>query len=367
MQQTVDADKTLLVDGPAVVKLVLGKADVFGYTVAPDTSVLVHVGKRLPFYATAQSCFDLSLGANGVVQVVEGNTVPQSWNEPAARLLEAKFKPITLLILGMSDSGKTSFCTYLVNKLVAKKWRVAVLDGDLGQSDIGPSGTVAYAVASKPIINLHSLKLQNAVFVGDTSPLRVVAKTIEGLCALKAEALRRAPDFVVVNTDGWVNGDLAIRYKTAMIRALKPFLVVALQTQDALEPLLANLTVPIIRVESSPYLSPRTAEKRKALREMTYSRHLEGAKLRCYPLSEVAVDLQGELPTVQEPNQGLLVGFYGSQNRFLGIGVLRKFDDDKRVLKIQTPVAVKPTRIILGQVLLDAKLRETEASSKRSC
>ena len=87
---------------------------------------------------------------------------------------------------------KAVICTYLVNKLVEEKCRVAVLDGDLGQSDIGPSGTVGYAVASKPMTELYDLKLQNAFFVGVTSPIMAIAKTIEGLTAMKAEILQRA-------------------------------------------------------------------------------------------------------------------------------------------------------------------------------
>ena len=57
---------------------------------------------------------------------------------------------------------------------------VAVLDGDLGQSDIGSSGTVSYAIASKPVTELYDLKLENAYFVGVTSPIMAIVKTIEG-------------------------------------------------------------------------------------------------------------------------------------------------------------------------------------------
>ena len=73
-------------------------------------------------------------------------------------------KPAVVLLLGKIDSGKSSYCTYLVNKLVDGKCRVALLDGDLGQSDIGPSGTVGYAIISKPITELYNLKLAERFF-----------------------------------------------------------------------------------------------------------------------------------------------------------------------------------------------------------
>ncbi len=125
------------------------------------------------------------------------------------------------MILGKIDSGKSSYCTYLVNKLVNGKCRVAVLDGDLGQSDIGPSGTVGYAVASKPMTELYDLKFKNAFFVGVTSPIMAIAKTLEGLAALKAEILARQVDFVVVNTDGWVSGDDRCRLQDAVSQGAK--------------------------------------------------------------------------------------------------------------------------------------------------
>ena len=75
-------------------------------------------------------------------------------------------KPVVVLLLGKIDSGKSSYCTYLVNKLVNGKCRVAVLDGDLGQSDIGPSGTVGYALISKPVTELFNLKIEERFFCG---------------------------------------------------------------------------------------------------------------------------------------------------------------------------------------------------------
>ncbi len=73
-------------------------------------------------------------------------------------------KPVIILILGKIDSGKSSFCTYLVNKLVSGKCRVAVLDGDLGQSDIGPSGTVGYGLTSKPVTRIVQFEVGERFF-----------------------------------------------------------------------------------------------------------------------------------------------------------------------------------------------------------
>src|SRR5208282_423198 len=200
----------------------------------------VREGKRLPFFALEKAVFDVSLGPNASIEEVEGSTIPESWNKPFEAILRLQ-KPVVVLLLGKIDSGKSSYCTYLVNKLVNGKCRVAVLDGDLGQSDIGPSGTVGYAIISKPVTELYNLKLQNAFFVGFTSPIMAIAKTIEGLAAMKAEILQRQIDFVVINTDGWVTGDIAVSYKTQLVEALKPDVIVGVQVEDELRSLIAYL------------------------------------------------------------------------------------------------------------------------------
>lgn len=360
MQQTVESNKTILVDGPASVKLVSGRSEVFGCQVKPSQKVVVREGKRLPFLAFEKAVFDISLGPNAAMHETDGSTIPDSWSKPLESILAVQKRPPLVLVLGKIDSGKSSYCTYLVNKLVNGKCTVAVLDGDLGQSDIGPSGTLSYALASKPVTELYDLKLENANFVGVTSPIMAIVKTIEGFAVLKAEILQRPVDFVVVNTDGWVEGDIAIQYKTALIKELTPDVIVGVQATDELKALIANIGQPVLTVELSSSLSHRTAEKRKGLREMTYARYLKDAKLQNYPVTQVIIEPRGALPKNLTPDKGLLVGLYGSGSKFLGIGVLREINQLRRALKVQTAVSTKPSRIVVGKVCLDEKLREIQ-------
>ena len=231
----------------------------------------------------------------------------------------------------------------------------------MGQSDIGPSGTVGYGVTSKPLTELYDLKLESAFFVGVASPIKDITKTIEGLTAMKFQILERPVDFIVVNTDGWVTGDVAVKYKTALIRELKPDLIVGLPQADELEMLVADIEgTPIILVEPSSSLSQRGPEKRKSLREMTYARYLKDAKMQNYPMSQLTIEPKNAVPKSQEPEKGLLVGLYGSKNKFLGIGVLREINSLRKALKVQTSVSAKPERLVIGKVFLNMKLQEIQ-------
>jgi polynucleotide 5'-hydroxyl-kinase GRC3/NOL9 len=360
LQQTVESNKTLLVDGPASVRLASGRAETFGYQIKVSSLIVVREGKRLPFHVLEKAVFDVSLGANASVQETDGSTIPSSWNKLVEVVLSVQKRPVVVMVVGQANSGKSGLCTYLVNRLVEGKCKVAVLDGDLGQSDIGPSATVGYALTSKPVTEVYNLKLENGFFVGVTSPIMAIAGTMDGLNAMQADILQRQVDFIVINTDGWVTGDIAVRYKTALNTALKPDVVVGVQMQDELAELISNLeNPPMVVVEPSPALSQRSPEKRKALREMTYSRYLKDAKLQCYPISQLTVEPRNAIPKSQEPEKGLLVGLYG-RSKFLGIGVLREINPVRHVLKVETAVSAKPTRLVIGKVVLNEKLQETQ-------
>jgi polynucleotide 5'-hydroxyl-kinase GRC3/NOL9 len=422
MNLTVEDDKTLLVEGPAAVTILSGKVTVFGSLVREASRIVISEGKRLPFTVEKTANLDISLGENGSVKKVDGNTIPPTWTRAPEILLSYPKKPSIAIVLGGVDSGKTSFCTYLVNEIIDKKRKVAVLDGDLGQSDVGPPCTVAYALATKPIVELQELEAENAFFVGVTSPNDAVSKTIEGLKSMKDEILKRTVDFVVVNTDGWVAGEKAVEYKNRLVEELKPDVIFCLEQEDELRPLLAALQkFSKVMIESPTTVMQRSREKRKNLRELGYVKYLANSKVRSWFLDQLIVEednvlglsqnyrgtkeaekmseilkieplhlaeLSGTLVIVIEKTRsasssaiekaeeitkkkirlihqgeeaGLLLGFCDGQKKFLGIGVLQEVNYLKRKLKIFTSVSEKPSSVIFGRVWLDGNLREVPA------
>jgi polynucleotide 5'-hydroxyl-kinase GRC3/NOL9 len=418
---TVEAGKTLLVDGPASVALISGQVEVFGYCLRQMGKILIRDGKRMPFVVKETAIFDVSLGENANVEKIEGNTIPPSWEKAYEELAALEKRPASALVLGNVDSGKTSFCTYLANKLLNSGCRVAVLDGDLGQSDIGPPCTIAYAVVSKPLTDLFSLEPANAYFVGVTSPSKALEKVIDGIAKLKEEALKNGPDYLIVNTDGWVEGEDAINYKLQVVEKVCPDIVFCLQQNETLTPLAKALkNFRTITVESPQTIKQRSREKRKSLRELGYIKYLKGAKVQSIPISWVKIEgeefssLNKALGTTKKEKEicellgmkplhiaelrdkiyivvgrgrwinpenikrteeafgkkvevawkgdeeGLITALYDSENRFLGIGVLKEIDYIRRVLKIFTPVSAGISTVAFGKVKLDKNLREIQ-------
>jgi polynucleotide 5'-hydroxyl-kinase GRC3/NOL9 len=267
------------------------------------------------------------------------------------------------MVAGGVDSGKSSFCTYLINKLISEKCSVAVLDCDIGQSDVGPPCTVAYAFVTKPVTDLFDLKAENATFVGVTSPSEDVNKTIKGAASLKTEASKRNVDFVVVNTDGWVAEEEAVDYKVQLAEKLSPDVIFGIQQNNELETLLAKLEgFRKIRIDSALAVKERSKEKRKTLRELGYVKYLTNSKVRTWRLSRLNIEKPNPLCLRQKPEdnqqKGLLLGLHDAQKKFLGIGILQGIDYERKSLKVFTSVTTTPVNVAVGKVRLDDKLRE---------
>ena len=419
MNRTVESGRTLLVDGPASVEVVSGKAKAFGFMLSSAEKIVVREGKRLPFAVEKPATFKILLGENASIEEVEENTIPPSWRKAREELLSHRTKPVTSMILGAVDSGKTSFCTYLINELLHAKQKVAVLDGDMGQSDIGPPCTIGYAFVEKPVTDLFNLKVENAFFVGVTSPSKTVDKVIEGLTSLEKEILSDRPDFVVVNTDGWVEGEDAVSYKVKLVEHINPNIVFCMQQREELAPIVSSLEkVRKMIVDSPSVIRHRSREKRKSLRELGYVKYLRKAKVRCLSLNWLQIEENGLIGMVGKrgsaenagkiyrllgmkplrftelrdriyvvigknrwidtenirkvekltkknvviirkgEEQGLLVSLHDAEKRFLGIGVLREIDYMRNAMKVYTPVSEEVSVVAIGRVKIDKDLRE---------
>jgi polynucleotide 5'-hydroxyl-kinase GRC3/NOL9 len=105
----------------------------------------------MPFLVTSNAEFDVLLGDKGAANLFEGSTTPASWEACVKRVLAKNDKPVIAMIVGAIDVGKTSFCAYLTNMALKEKQRIAIVDADLGQSDVGPPSTVGSCHVTKPL------------------------------------------------------------------------------------------------------------------------------------------------------------------------------------------------------------------------
>jgi len=417
MRLLIEAGKTLLVDGPASVTLLSGKAEILGASMKAGEKLVIRQGKRAPIEVKKKSSFNLMLGEGASHTEIDGSTIPVSWETAVKETLGSSKKPLTVMVLGEVDSGKSSFCTYLANKALEKGLKVAVIDGDIGQSDVGPPSTVGYCELTSPIKDLFDVDVKNACFVGSTSPGRIVNRVIEGLVKLKKEASDKNVELLIINTDGWIEGEEAAKYKARLIEATKPDFLVAIQREKELTHLLEDVKeVKFLVVDSPMAVRRRNREKRRLLRELSYKKHLRGGKVRSFPMSWLKIENSplgnGRVPTPERmrkiketlkerplyceetsktllivlgknwllpdeaarkleehlgrqvkfiregEEEGLIVALKGAKGEFLGIGILRGIDYKRKVIKIYTPVEEAINTVQMGQIKLNREGRE---------
>jgi polynucleotide 5'-hydroxyl-kinase GRC3/NOL9 len=123
--------------------------------------------------------------------------------------------------------------------LAAGGARVAVVDADVGQSEIGPPTTIGLGRATPDLRRLADAPLLAMHFAGTTSPARDMTAVLVGAARMVQRARAEAFDHVLVDTSGLVTGELGRALTQAMIDLLEPDLVIALARPGVLAPVLS--------------------------------------------------------------------------------------------------------------------------------
>ncbi|GEM_PF-4593466 len=73
-----------------------------------------------------------------------------------------------------------TFCAFVASYCAERGVRTAVVDADVGQSDIGPPGTVSLGSVDGILNSLSDVSVTTSYFVGRITPERAVALCITG-------------------------------------------------------------------------------------------------------------------------------------------------------------------------------------------
>jgi len=286
--------KIIKIEGPAFIRVLEGSLIVLGKELKPREHVIIPKSKVMVFKADENSIIELRIGEGGAFEKLDDveMTVPPEWNFAVNRILDSK-KPISVIVLGNVDSGKTTFCTFLANKAFLKGYKTAVIDNDLGQSDIGPPTTIGLGFLERPVSSLSEVPLHNAFFAGSTSPNGLIDRVIVGSRILLDKALQQGAEVIIVNTSGWILGKGARSLKLSLLLSLNPRIIVAIQRESELEHLLKPfqglLSVEIVRVPTPRIIRARNREERRFIREALYKKYLIGAKTRVISIDKVGL------------------------------------------------------------------------------
>lgn len=314
--------------------------------------------------------------------------IPEDWEAAAEAILDADWRKV--LLLGAADVGKSSFCQFLCERLLAAEHDVALVDADIGQKDIGPPAavTLGYPRLGTP---LSDTPVAGLFFAGATSPIGRLLPLVLGTVLLAGEARATV---TLVNTTGLIacNGRVLKGYK---IEALRPDVIVAIERCIELTPILAaHWHRHILRLAPSPRARGHSRSQRRAARERAFACYFQGAARIEFGLDELAfhrtslftgpplptsgtvyAELTADGPVVvlasaeQSPGEtrvlpagferNLLCGLADATGRGLGLAILERLDFAERTATLVTPVPRAAIRVVqFGDLYVSPEGRE---------
>ena len=350
---SVKAGNTLLISGPASFRLIDGKVNILSSPVQKGREISVREGRQLPVESLENSLLDCLVSDSATCMEIEGSAFPSSWMETVETILEAKAGKA--VVIGNVDSGKSTFCTILANLALNAGMKIAILDADLGQSDIGPPSTIGMGRVQKNVLSLSEVDSDLLYFAGYISPAPITDKVLRGIKSLLNYT--KNVDALVVNTDGWVLDDQAIIYKKCLIDSIEPDFVVGIGNQNEVRPILELIKQTSFHIDSPPIILRRTREQRKELREYGYRKHLANGRVVKVSIDRVQLSYSNGMAVKPSDINGLpvnaILGMLDDNDWLLGIGVLLQIDLQGKALKVFSPITRGFSKVEVGAVKLN--------------
>jgi polynucleotide 5'-hydroxyl-kinase GRC3/NOL9 len=276
--------------------------------------------------------------------------IPDAWNA-----LDVSGWRGSILILGASNTGKSTFARYLYTRLLSVHQQVGYLDADVGQSSLGAPATITMAIrGSEDERAFPPAGPRRVCFVGNNTPLRHIPIVLLSLYRMQLFAVHRQVDTLVVDTSGLIDplhggADL----KWGKVELFRPCQVVAFQREEELEPILVPLRhmsgVCLYELPVAEAVRRRAYAERRAYRAARYRDYFVDAQRIPLPYTKLAVFPK---PTFLP---GRLVGLEGRDGFTLALGIVERADE--RVLWLRTPWSGQGqvAAVRLGDLLLDER------------
>ncbi|SEN24167.1 polynucleotide 5'-hydroxyl-kinase GRC3/NOL9 [Nitrosospira multiformis] len=313
-----------------------------------------------------------------------GLDVPAAWERSAKRILSRNWRRI--MVLGATDLGKSSYCRFLINRLLREGNTVSFVDADIGQKDIGPPATVTLAELETDM-DFANAACRHMYFVGHINPVAHFLPLVLGTRQLVEAA---QGECVVVDTPGLLGGRGRVLV-SFQIESLHPDVLVCLERDDELAPIrCAARHCNILRLQPSHLAAHKSRRKRRRAREEAFRAYFQDAREVGFWLEEITVQRSSLFngKPVEDPRfvyaellpegliavaaevaspawegvavlprnfaDQLLCGVADEAGRCLGLAIISGIDFSRKSLTLYTPVPKARIRLVLfGDLYLD--------------
>jgi len=242
--------------------------------------------------------------------------------------------------------------------------KVAVIDGDIGQSHLGPPTTIGWGLIQNKFESWKKIPLRDFYFAGATSPLGRLLPTVTG-AKLISEIAKNHAEKVVMDTTGMVRGGAGKALKISKIDLIRPQLILALQREDELEPILISfrgMRLPRIHRIPVPFgIIQKTYSDRSLYRERRFRDYFKNAKRISLSLDKIG--LTNTKSEACPPNQ--LISLRDKEGRDIALGIVEEINLEKGKMSVYTPLneTEKIRGMVLGNLRISLEGKQTYPAS----
>ena len=204
--------------------------------------------------------------------------IQAEWEQVVERL---KHDAKICIVLGKTDSGKSTFCKYHIHRWTDSGICVGYVDSDLGQSTLGPPTTVGLKIFNSPPHQSDYANPPHLHFVGNTAPEGFLLQTLHAVKIVVDKSCQQGAQITLVDTTGFIDGPVARILKLYKIEMLRPQWILALQEEYEMEHLLKGYEKtgwPVIRLACSKHTATRSQAERQRYRGEKYKAYFKLAK-----------------------------------------------------------------------------------------
>lgn len=283
-------NKLLRVFGPAAIIVSKGAISILGRKYCVGEKAVIHSMRSYVVTALEDSVLEITMGNGASLQEPGSNEEPiNSWLTTVNEIVNTGMKKV--VVLGGVDCGKSSFVILLANIAHGKGLKVAVIDSDVGQADIGPPCFISMSLYNRPVIWMRELEPSIMRFIGDIRPQYYTDRIIYEINRLIEYSFSKyGVDIVVIDTDGWIMDSYAIDYKSRLIERISPDAIVVLGNSSwGIFKRFEKIGVKVYELASPSVAKARTRDERRKLRSDRYRKFLETTPIRRFKIDDLVL------------------------------------------------------------------------------
>ena len=179
----------------------------------------------------------------------------------------------TILIVGDTDTGKSTLATYIMNEALKKGYRPGIIDADIGQGDLAPPNAIGAAVVTEQVTDLRGVNTHFYEFVGNINPVGFEDLIIKAVKRILAK-ITTACDICIINTDGYIL-NTGIEYKVRMAKEIRSDMLVCLGKGSLLNNFKARLDSSTVVFGGSPSKTTKSRIDRSNRRLSQFQRYFK--------------------------------------------------------------------------------------------